>query len=1191
MKKLLRLLFNRWVLIALGLLALALLIWFGGPLLAFAGYVPLASTMVRGVLIGLILLGFVGRLAWRAWRSHRSNTKLLEGLAPAPARDAPKDDPEVATLRARFQEAVGMLKKMQRADHKRRTFSGWLQAVTPGSHLYELPWYVFIGPPGSGKTTALLNSGLRFPLADKLGQPKIQGVGGTRNCDWWFTEEAVLIDTAGRYTTQDSNRETDAAAWQGFLSLLKRHRPRCPLNGVIVTVSVPDLLSLSSAAREAEADAIRSRVQELQSSFGITMPIYVLVTKADLMAGFTEFFADLGKEERAQVWGFTAPLQAGEGAPPALVQFGAELDALEKRLHDRLLDRLQHERDPQRRALIYSFPQQFAALREPLHSVLQAAFSPSRFSGAAQLRGVYLTSGTQEGSPLDRALGNMARAMGLEQKLLPPQKSSGRSYFLQRLLHDVVFAEAPLTGANPRWERRWTLIRYGAAAATVLIAAGLTAAWVVSYARNRAYVAEVEQRIAPVTKLVEKVGVEADSGVLAVLPVLDSVRELTKTTEVETGSVPWSMGFGLYQGDKLDAAVNNAYTRLLRDAFLPRLSRRIEDLLRAGAQNPEQLYEALKAYLMLYDPERMEPEAFKRFVTDDWDANLAQSLPASQRPAAEAHLNAMLERHRELPALRVDAELVAAARSRLAGRTITERIFQRLRRDGVGAGAPEFTIAAKVGAAAPLVFARASGKPLTSGVPGLFTLAGYEAFEGAVDRASQQFADEEPWVMGTKSAALDPGRRRQIVEDVRRVYLEDYARTWEAFIRDIRLVRARDLQQSISLARLLSAPDSPLPVLLRAIVKEVTLVRRDETEKSVIERGIDLGTKQVEKLTKRLPVKTGPRTAREVASAEQIVDARFEELRAFVRGPEGKAPVDLIAPLMQEIYGHLLAVDAAQKKKMPPPESGAPLKLKADAASMPEPVREALNELSEVALRGVQAQTRANLTEKLSQIAEFCARAINGRYPFVKTSDRDVTQEDFGRLFAPGGLFDDFIQRELVQHVDISTRPWTFRRVADQVGGDTSAALVQLQRAQLIRDVFFRGGGRTMSLRFDFKPIEMDASITQFLLDVDGQIVRYAHGPQQPMPVAWPGPRGTTQVRLQIEPKRVGAEAGMVFEGPWALFRLLDRAQIDSGPQPERFNVTFRVDNRKAVFEVTASSVQNPFRMRELELFQCPTRL
>ena len=214
-------------------------------------------------------------------------------------------------------------------------------------------------------------------------------------------------------------------------------------------------------------------MQELQSSFGIALPIYVLVTKADLMAGFAEFFADLGKEERAQVWGFTSAPRVGEDTPAALVQFGAEFDALERRLHERLIDRLQNERDPQRRALIYSFPQQFSALREPLHTLLQEAFSPSRFASTAQLRGVYITSGTQEGSPLDRALGNMARALGLEQKLLPPQRSSGRSYFLQRLLQDVVFAEAALTGTDPRWEKRRVLIRYGVAAAALVLGVGL----------------------------------------------------------------------------------------------------------------------------------------------------------------------------------------------------------------------------------------------------------------------------------------------------------------------------------------------------------------------------------------------------------------------------------------------------------------------------------------------------------------------------------------------------------------------------------------------------------------------------------------------------------------------------------------------------------------------------------------------
>src|SRR5206468_1905853 len=117
------------------------------------------------------------------------------------------------------------------------------------------------------------------PRADRLGREAVRGVGGTRNCDWWFTEEAVFLDTAGRYTTQQSDRDVDAAAWKSFLQLLKKSRPRRPINGVLVTISVGDLLQQPPAEREPHAQALRSRVQELYKELGVRIPVYVLVTK------------------------------------------------------------------------------------------------------------------------------------------------------------------------------------------------------------------------------------------------------------------------------------------------------------------------------------------------------------------------------------------------------------------------------------------------------------------------------------------------------------------------------------------------------------------------------------------------------------------------------------------------------------------------------------------------------------------------------------------------------------------------------------------------------------------------------------------------------------------------------------------------------------------------------------------------
>jgi type VI secretion system protein ImpL len=299
---------------------------------------------------------------------------LTTGLLQPPSRRTGPPLPsseEAAQLGQRFKEALDLLKQL-RFGVDRPSLWTRIRALGSQQYLYNLPWYVFIGAPGAGKTTALINSGLRFPLADRLGREAVRGVGGTRNCDWWFTDEAVFLDTAGRYTTQQSDREVDAAAWRSFLALLKKSRPRRPINGVLVTISVADLLQQSAAERETHARALRTRVQELYQTLGLRIPVYVLVTKSDLLAGFSEFFGALGREERAQAWGFALPYGTEVLDPAAL---SGELQRLERRLYDQLPERLEEERDATRRALLYGFPQQFALLRDRLVQFVEGAFS------------------------------------------------------------------------------------------------------------------------------------------------------------------------------------------------------------------------------------------------------------------------------------------------------------------------------------------------------------------------------------------------------------------------------------------------------------------------------------------------------------------------------------------------------------------------------------------------------------------------------------------------------------------------------------------------------------------------------------------------------------------------------------------------------------------------------------------------
>ena len=1196
-RKLLGLIFNAWVLALVGLIAIALVIWIVGPLVQIGSVVPLDTVNERLALIGTIVLLYVLVKLWGLWRARRTNSTVVNQLiaqAPAGAPDAASA--ELATIRERFEKALTTLK--QARFQRERGLWASASAHVGKRYLYELPWYVIIGAPGSGKTTALLNSGLEFPLAASLGESAVRGVGGTRNCDWWFTTEAVLIDTAGRYTTQDSDHDTDQKAWAGFLGLIKNSRPRQPLNGVLVTVSVTDLLTRTSAERASQAAAVRARVQELHQKFGIRFPIYLLVTKCDLLAGFMDYLGDASKEQRQDPWGFTFALDMQQHTD--IKALPAEFDLLEKRVTDGLIDRLQREGDPARRARIYAFPQQFAGLRGVLNEFVEKVFSPSQFEERPLLRGVYFISGTQEGTPIDRMLGAIARTYRLARTPPPPNQASGKAYFLQRLLHEVVFAESALAGTNLKWERRGALLAWSGYAAITLVFGGVAAAWGVSYYNNKKYIGDVAARVNRVREMVQATPNRASSDLRVLLPALAATKALAVEDKQR---VPWSLGFGLYQGRKLDSATQQVYKRMLVDAVQPRLALRVEDQLKSSGDDPELQYEVLKTYVMLHDPEHFDKDALKNFILADWAVNLPRDVSNEDRAALESHLDALLAQGATVSPLPEDKQLVEQTRRILAQMPLAQRIYSRIKRDGVGAEIPEFTIVKAAGPGAALVFTRAGKeKSLTRGVPGLYTYDGYHrGFQKVVDTTTKELRDEESWVLGlneaSRAASLrDPQALAKLTDEVRRAYLLDYVKQWEAFIADIKLLPIGGLTQAMQAARILSAPDNPLAPLMHGIVKETTLTEGEA--KDGIDKAQDKAQQKIDesraKLARMLGTKSEPSVGAPDARIENIVDGRFESLRQFVKAPTGggPAPIDATIGLINEVYLLLSATDTAVKAGNAPPPSEVPNKVKAEAGRLPEPLRSLVNALAATSNAAATGAARANLSSSVnSSIGEFCRQAITGRYPFVRSSATDVTQADFGRLFAPGGLFDEFFQKNLAALVDTNTRPWTFRQLGEGAITRDSATLAQFQRAAMIRDTFFGSGGRAPSLQLTFTPQEMDATITQFTLDLDGQLVKYSHGPQIPSAVQWPGPKGSTQVRVQLQPALASGASGMTTDGPWALFRMLDKLQLVPGATPEKFKVTFNVDNRKATFEVKTSSVVNPFRLRELAEFGCPRSL
>ncbi len=1117
----------RWCITLVGVQFLCGIVWVLGPLLA-----PLESQPARvAVLFGLLLLWAAANFALD-WGRTRRESALANGMTHA-------GQDEAAAIGAKLAGALTLLRKTK----GRRAY------------LYEQPWYAIIGPPGAGKTTALLNSGLEFPLAGALGPGAVAGVGGTRQCDWWFTQEAVLIDTAGRYTTQDSNVEVDRAGWEAFLSLLRKARPRQPLNGIIVAMALSDLAADGSGMLEAHARAIRGRVDELEARLGLRMPVYLLFTKADLVIGFTEFFDDLDRTGREQIWGTTFPLTGLPDVPGAL-------RSMIERLDRRTLPRLDAESSPERRVLIAGFTAQFASIVPAVQTFMASAFGAGPNGHAPLLRGLYFASGTQEGTPVDRLVGALARSFGIDQRraaVLRPE--AGRSYFLAELLRNVVFREAMLVSARPGAERRRRVLRVAGFSACLLAALlGFGFIW----SEHASGVSAIGRAAAALTAATDRAAglpldPVADADFARLVPLLDAAR-------ADRGPPPPPPlrvdRIGFDQGAKLAGGGQAFYRHALNFALFPRLIWRLEEQMRGMLGQPDALYEATRIYLMLGGGGPLDRPLVQEWFARDWAAT-----PAGENGTDLArHLAALLAE--PLPAVALDGPLVAQARATFGRVPLAQRAYSRLKPLPALQALPPWRPSDALGPAGVRVFLRLSGRALAEGIPGTYTSAGFrDAVLPAIALVARDAAAEN-WVIGEP---IDPDspRRRSLESDIVALYAAEYIAAWNGVLNDLDPTPLRNLSQAAQDLFVLASPHSPIRALLASAAAETAPAAGWRPASAPA---------------------AGSRPASAAApapvSAMAVVDEKFRPLRDLFGG----TPVidQVLRPL-----GNLqqqLAKQAASTthNAAPTPGEDPAAALRAEALRQPQPLARWLVSLATggAALRdGGPRGAMIAAWNAGGGPAALCAASIGARYPFVPVATTDVSLEDFTRLFGPAGAIDAFFNTQLKPYVDVSAKTWRLKAV-DGVDAPLSPAdLAQFQRAAAIRDLFFPTGSTQPLVRFDVAPGALDPAATSASLDIgSATIVTRTNAPARPVALAWPGKPAATSARLVVTAPPPAASLVLEAAGPWALFRLFGRAH--STVSGDHVSLLFSGNDRQARLDIRATP--NPFTSALPTEFHCP---
>jgi type VI secretion system protein ImpL len=535
-------------------LAFLLKIFFIFSLLVFIGFVVFAGVLWAGWpwwVCFFIIAGLIGILLW-VWLIYKLLLRKKEQQFVSQIIEQ-----DNAAMASRDQKSREISKEMQEK---------WKQAIAAlskshlkkkGNPLYVLPWYMIIGKSGSGKTTAIQSADLSSSFAE-VGS--VSGISGTRNCDWWFFEQAILIDTAGRYAVPvDEGKDRDE--WQKFLGLLAKYRKKEPLNGLIVTVSADDLNNSDAESLEQYGRDIRKRVDELMRVLGAKFPVYVMVTKCDLIQGMTQFCDALEKNALDQTMGMINTHHDKDLASVVTDCFKTMGDRI-RDIRLLMMQKLKKDRiDPE----LILFPSELEKINSGLTSFVKGIFQENPYQETPFFRGIFFSSGRQEGTPFSHFL----KEMGLigEKQVLP---GTSRGLFLHDFFSRVLPSDRGLFTRTQRGTAWAKLTRNIGLAAWTAVMIALCGVLSFSFVKNLQSIQTASNQMA---------GPKVFEGdLISDMTTLDRFKDTI--IEIEHSNRKWWVPrLGLKESISVEAKLKQKYCILFEDRLLSPFDKQMTESL------------------------------------------------------------------------------------------------------------------------------------------------------------------------------------------------------------------------------------------------------------------------------------------------------------------------------------------------------------------------------------------------------------------------------------------------------------------------------------------------------------------------------------------------------------------------------------------------------------------------------------
>ena len=1076
-----------------------------------------------------------------------------------------------------------------------------------------LPWYLVLGAEDSGRSSLLKKSGLPYPVANESYQQIVQSEDDL--CQWWFSKQAVFMDTHSTLLTELREDSLQHRVWTRLIELLKEKRRFKPLDGVILCIDLNTLLHQSEEDRANATHALRTRIQSLINKVGIQCPIYIYFTKCDLVAGFAEFFAHLNQQERAHIFGVTLPIMSGN----SVKLFGKEYDKLLSNLNRQTIVSLQKEADPKKAALIANFPLQMVTFKEVIEKYLNAAFESNYYHPAVAVRSVFFTSAFQHGDAIDYLGETASFTFGLD-VLNAKQKQTEHAFFIKDSFLNYVFPEKKLRLFNTlqmiRQLRNRMLTYAGIGAFAVLI----VCLWINSYIQNMSRLDIVDMNIQAFSQEAKNITV-ANKTLMNVLPLLNDLNSIQSAYDPADDSL--TVKLGLYQGRKIDAVASSVYSQNLSIYFVPYVVSVVTDELQESSVPSNQLYNALRAYLMLGNPDKLDKDFVYEWLTTYWQIKYRGQ--ADTVASLSENLGAML--NLPLKPISLNNALVKDARARLSQTTPAQREYFALQELAEISNAQKLYVSNGVDSDFNQVFGASAAK---LNVPALYTYNGYN------DLYKEQLAnvlnDERytDWVLGvSENKTIDNTSDSDLIaQQVTSMYMRDYVNHWNSLLSSLNIVPFNTLAQASNVLSIVSGSNSPIYNVLQTVADNTALTETPVAGSSG--HGLANAQKQM-KANQALVKAVQPKALQSVTSKgkqfvpksangkggsvannaveKTPVDLAFAPIDNLLQVPvaaAGKdgaapaAPIDAIMANLGKLSDLVSSIQSASDpdaaaynfviQRMADTTGADPLsQLIQQANAAPEPVKAWLMSIANSTWSALLTGSLGYINQQYEQqVLPAYNSNIVGRYPFYQKSSNTISFADFTKFFDASGTFDTFFTKYLAPFIDTSGTKWTLKAIQGQKLPLSSSALAQIQQVAQIRSALLATPG-TLQTAFTLTVKNLSPMLGSSLLSMGSDSVNYQHGPKQAQNFTWPG-AGQQNYSLVLTDLS-GRTQRYQAQGNWGLFQLFDQASTQAVANSTDVVLTYTWAGKQMSYVVSVNGQSNPFSPNLLHNFRLPAEL